>query len=400
MAGKPCLLERRAEARRVGNRSRLRKGSLTVRGALVLTEIALSLMLSIGAGLLVQSFVRAANADLGIDPENVVTMTMATNGRKGPAFYYDLLTRIQALPGIERAALSSATPMGPGGWETRMTMDGRPADAIPIRAMINVVTPDFLDTHRIRIAEGRGFTSADTAGMRVAAVSRAFADTAWPGQPAIGRRVRHEGEWHTVIGVAATRSSARLEEPRKNVLYVPMRLEASAESFMVPNAISVRTAVDSASAARAIQAQLRELDAAAPLFNIVTMGERVNRVTARYRYSAVLMTALAGLALLLAAMGNVRSHRLCGHRKDAGDRHPDGARGSPARRPAAGRGRRPSAGRGRHRGWSRRSVCWDPSSGGIAVRRQPRGCEHLRGHRNVDGDGCGRRELPPGPPGD
>ncbi len=269
----------------------------------MLTEIALSLILLIGAGLMVQSFVRAANADLGIDPENVVTMTMATTGREGPAFYYDLLTRIQGLPGIERAALSSATPMGTGGWETRMTMDGRPADATAMRAMINVVTPDFMDTHRIRIAEGRGFANTDTVGMRVAVVSRAFADAAWPGQPAIGRRVRHESEWHTVVGVAADAIVSALEEPRKHVLYVPMRLEASAESFMVPNAISVRTSVDDAAAARAIQAQLRGLDATAPIFNIVTMRERVDRVTARYRYSAVLMTALAGLALLLAAMG-------------------------------------------------------------------------------------------------
>ena len=64
---------------------------------------------------MVQSFVRAANADLGLDAENVVTMTMAPSARKGPAFYYDLLARIQALPGTERAALSTATPMGTGG---------------------------------------------------------------------------------------------------------------------------------------------------------------------------------------------------------------------------------------------------------------------------------------------
>ena len=281
----------------------VRRGSLTARGALVLAEIALSLVLMIGAGLMVKSFVRAANADLGLNPENVITMTMAPSGRKPPAFYYELLSRIQALPGTESAALSTATPMGTSGWESRLTVDGRPADAPGIRTMINVVTPDFMATHGIRIGHGRGLGAPDTAGTRVAVVSQAFADAAWPGQQAIGRRVRHEGEWHEVVGIAIDAIVSTLEEPRKNVLYVPLRQQPSADSFMVPNAISVRSATDGHSMARAVQGQLRELDAAAPVFNIVPMRERVDRVTARYRYSAVLMTALAALAVLLAAIG-------------------------------------------------------------------------------------------------
>lgn len=279
-----------------------RTGAMTTRGVLVLAEISLSLVLLVGAGLMVKSFARAADADLGLDPQGVVTMSIAPSGRKPPAFYYDLLSRIQNLPGVERAALSSGTPMGPVGWQSRITVDGAPAEAPGVASIVNPVTPDYFATHGMRLAGGRFFTSQDTTGMRVAVVSRAFAREAWPGQDPLGNRVRQVREWYEVVGIAENAVLTTLEDRPPAVLYVPVRTEGPA-SFMATNAISVRTTVDAEAMGRAVRGEVQRLDAVAPVFGITSMEERVDRVTARYRYSAVLMTVLAGLALLLAAIG-------------------------------------------------------------------------------------------------
>ena len=278
-----------------------RSGALSVRGALVLAEIALSLVLLGAAGLMIRSFARAAGTDLGFVPDGIVTMTVAPSARKPPAFYHDLLGRLQALPGVARAALSSGTPLGTGGFISTITIEGRAADAPPLRAMTNYVTPDFAATYGMRLSEGRGLLPEDATGRRVVVVTRAFADRAWPGESALGKRIRTENQFPEVVGVLENATYTTLEDPPAAVVYAPVRHDSL--GIGAPNSISLKTTVDEAATVRAVRAALRDVDPVAPVFNVVTMTERAARVTARYRYSAAMMAALAVLALLMAAMG-------------------------------------------------------------------------------------------------
>jgi predicted permease len=287
-------------------------GRTRVRSALVLAEMAISLVLLASAGLMVKSFANAAGADLGFDPSNVVTATASRPERKPVTFYRDLLDRVARIPGVEAASLVLAAPVSGGPSRGPIRIEGRP-DSASIQADTNVVTPEFFSLFRLRLLAGRVFTDDDREfAPRVAIVNRTFAQSAWPGEAAVGRKVRTDfrvayGDpkaWITIVGVVDDVVYGTLEDPRTPMIYMTAWQPFGTPAMMsfAPATIAVRTANPSGAIA-AIRAHVRALDPAMPVYDIATMDERAARITARYRYSSAIMSALAALALLLAAIG-------------------------------------------------------------------------------------------------
>ena len=287
--------------------------ALSGRGALVLGELTLSLILLISAGLMARSFERAATIDLGFQPYGVVAMATSLEW-KPVAVYRDLLTRVSTIPGVNGAALMSAVPQGLGMSSMAMEIEGRSARTDRIRADVNVVTPGAFSTLGIRTVAGRTFTADDREDtVRVAVVNGAFARAAWPGQNPIGRHMRSPlrvafgdaKNWTTVIGVVDDALYGAVDEPRQPVLYLSawQPLGTPAAVSIGADVIVVRTELSAGGAAAAVRAAVRAVDPAAPISDIASMEERVDRATSKYRFSGVMVGALAMLALVVAAIG-------------------------------------------------------------------------------------------------
>jgi predicted permease len=286
----------------------------TARAALVVAEIAFSMVLLVSAGLMLKSFSRAASADLGFEPHGVVTMTASIEERKPAAFYRELLDRVSSIPGVHDVALATGIPIGGGTSGGPIEIEGRQQEDGPVRADINVVTPGYFRAFRIRQVAGRLFSDDDReTSPRVAVINRAFAQAAWPGQDPLGKHVRHGfrvafGDprgWTTIVGVVEDAVYGMLEEPREPMIYVPawQPLGTPQAIALAPSTIVLRTSTGTAAVVAAVRTQLQALDRTAPLYDISTMDERAEKITSRYRYGSAMMGALATLALLLAAIG-------------------------------------------------------------------------------------------------
>jgi predicted permease len=309
------LPARRAARMELNDALKLRTAGahLGVRGLLVLAEIAFSVVLLASAGLMVRSFANAANARLGFEPAQIVTMSVAMQKRKTFAFYHEVVERLRALPGVDSAALATGAPLGGGLSSGPVTIEGRPAKDAAVRSGINVVTPAYFSSLRMKVLSGRTFTDEDLAGApRVAVISQRFAREAWPGQEALGKRFRHAfrvafgsaDDWTTVVGVVDDAVYDTLEDPMMPVFYLPAAqpLGTPAAMSMAPDTIVVRTS-SPAPVIAGVRQVLQRMDPASPVHDVLSLDERVRKATSRYRYSSAMMGALAALALALAAIG-------------------------------------------------------------------------------------------------
>ena len=285
-----------------------------LRSFLVVAEVAISLVLLIGAGLLINSFLRLRNIDPGFHSKNLLTMRIALPREKYPdhakrkAFYGELLSRVEALPGVRSAAVSNWIPLTLQGDTFGISIEGRPdpgAQEMP-DIVTRVVSPGYFNTMGIELLRGRPFADGQdrTDTALVAIISETMARRLWPGEDPLGKRIKpgrsdSDMEWITVVGVAKdVRQFELTAEPR-----LQMYLPYSQPSFFVPGHLVVRTEVEPASLTAPVREAVWAIDKDQPVSDIRSMEEIFSESIARQRFSMLLLAIFAGVAMLLGAVG-------------------------------------------------------------------------------------------------
>jgi len=285
-----------------------------LRRVLVVSEVALAVVLLVGAGLLLRSFQLLRQVNVGFTTENRLTMRMVLPFEKYPSqaartsFYDQMLARVKNLPGVESAGIITFLPLSFSGMNFSFSVEGQPASSdmkLPF-ALYRVVSPDYFNAMGITLQRGRFFDAHDTADATPAVlVNRRLAAQYWPGQDPIGKRLKvgaldSQNSWLTVIGVVGDVRQSGLTE-QKLEFYVPYAQER--RSFMAPRDLVVRTRGDASSVAAAVRQAVWSVDKDQPVSNVRTLDQVFAAAISRERFQALLLGLFAALALLLACVG-------------------------------------------------------------------------------------------------
>ena len=287
------------------------KGS-GLRNLLVVSEVAVALLLLVGAGLMTKSFIRLQQVDPGFDATNVVSMNIALPTSKYRQqqvniFYDQLIERLRNLPGVKSVAGIDVLPLSNSNVSSRFLVEGAPFVPLADRpyAGVRVVTPDYFQTMGIPHLRGRSFTEQDqgnTPGVII--VNEALANRYWPNEEAIGKRlgsfeeVPGKQKWLEIVGVVGNVRHKAIEMEVMEEVYFPYK--QSPGNFMN---LVVRTTSDPASMAPAIRGQVLSVDKDQPVSDIMTMEQRLAKSVASSRFVMLLLGSFSVLALGLAAVG-------------------------------------------------------------------------------------------------
>jgi predicted permease len=283
--------------------------SRRLRHVLVAAEVALALMLVVGASLLTSSFVRLMRVDPGFDPAGVVQLSIDLPSLRYPGarvspFYGDLLERVRALPGVTAAGATSTDPFRALGFSNTVTPEERAHEAPAglLQAGWRSVTPGFFEAMRIPVLAGRTFDAGDRADSpRVVLVSRSLAGRLWPGHDAVGKRIYWGGtggRTRTVVGVTEDIRDVRLDREAPPMLFVP-----HAQVDLPTMTLVVRTSLAQAGLAPALRSVLREMDAALPAPEVIALDAALAASSAGARFNLWLLGVVAAIALALAITG-------------------------------------------------------------------------------------------------
>jgi predicted permease len=283
--------------------------------AMVVAELTLTLVLLVGAGLMIRSFLKLYSLNLGIETSNMLVMRTTLPNQKYPQpeqrriFYDALMARLQAIPGMQGAAIATAIPFG-GSEGRALEIEGRPVarpEDAP-RTSIVSISPSYFDVVGVALQRGRGFRESDgAAGSETAVVNERFVTRFFPGEDVIGRRIRlvpggrnpKPGPWLTIVGVSPTirQGNPQSLEPDA-VVYQPYRMEVP--GFMN---ILTRSQVPSASLTPLVREAVQAADPDQPVFQVQTMDEFLAQGRWPYRVFGTMFTIFAFIALVLSAVG-------------------------------------------------------------------------------------------------
>ena len=295
-------------------RTTLGGGGKKLRGSLVVAEVALSFALLVGAGLLIQTFVRLRHLDPGFRPENLLVVNTTLPQRKYAelpkrgAFYQQVLERVKALPGVISAAYTTAVPLTWKGGTNGFSIEGR--SQMPGQdANHRQISPNYFQTLGIPLRRGRFFDEHDgPQSMPVAIINETTARQFWPDEDALGKRFKlgppdSSDPWWTIVGIVGDVKQMGLEVPVKAEMYFPYQQMATGFFFFAPQSLAIRTAGDPASLAAAVRREVWGVDPNQPVSDITTMEDILESEVAQRRSGMALLAAFATLALLLASLG-------------------------------------------------------------------------------------------------
>ena len=282
------------------------QGRAWVRSGLVVIQVALSFVLVVGAGLLIQSLQKIRGSSPGFSTHEVMfsgvdLVSAGYDAQRARNFQDELIDRVKTLPGIESAAFARMVPLSYGSFSsTPISVDGyevSPEEQPTVE--YNEVGPEYFATMGIPLVSGREFTRADDEkAALVAVVNETMAARYWRGKNPIGERVQVKGRWMQVVGVAKDSKYESVRESVKSFFYVPRR-----QNFSSGALLHIRTTLSRQTVAAALAREVHALDASLSPYELVTLQEQVERSTAPQLVAVTLVGVLATLALLLAVIG-------------------------------------------------------------------------------------------------
>jgi putative ABC transport system permease protein len=295
--------------------SALGSGRKGVRSFLIVSEMALALVLLIGAGLTIKSFLGLTGVDPGFQADGLLTMRVELPPTKYPtseersAFYDQALERVRALPGVQGAGLISFLPLKDTGMFFSFSIEGRAAasDVDLPSAAFRVISPEYFGTMGIPLLRGRSFGEQDRKDSpTVTIINRAMAERFWPGEDPVGMRIKvgppdAPNPWAVVVGVVGDVRQTMLESELKPQMYVPYTQDRRA--FAAPRDLVVRAAGEPTSLAAAVRGEIWAVDSDQPISDIRTMEQVVSASVTQPRLHMLLLTFFAAVALALAGVG-------------------------------------------------------------------------------------------------
>ncbi len=298
-----------------GGRTSLSAGNRRLQNAMIVGEVALAMMLLVGAGLLIKTFARLRDQYSSLRAESVLALRtqLPENRYKEPArrfaFYQAVLERVKALPGVVGAAYTTSVPLDWKGGTNGITIEGRAVErGVNYDANHRQISVDYFTTMGIAIEQGRFFNEQDNnQSMPVAIVNKTMARDFWPGEDPLGKRYKVGGAnskepWITIVGVVADLKQMGAEASVKAEMYMPYQ-QVAEQPWYAPRDLVIRSSIRPTSIAGVVVNKVHEVDADQPVSNIRTMKEVLGQELGQRETGTILLGIFAALAMLLAAIG-------------------------------------------------------------------------------------------------